>query len=162
MKKIIAMLLAAIAASTAGLLPFQSTDVAKLLPVQTVLAIRMGDRVLLSGDEGLRGAGESCGDALDDLKRTAAGEVYLQTAERVVSNDRSLLEELARADVFRPAAAIYLTSESDADAAQLGEYLRARDGKMTVGRLRAALLRGEHARIPYVERTQTGWVIENA
>lgn len=159
MKRILTMLAAAIAASAAGLLPFRSTDVAKLLPVQTVLLLRQEDGVLLKGDDGLLGRGEDCAAALENLRQTAAGDVFLQTATCIVAQDAALLDAAAETGALRPAAAVYLTQDLTAEPTALGKCLRSHGADLTLGLLQAADARGEAVRIPTVRRSGSGWEV---
>ena len=62
-------------------LPVQSTDVGKLIPVE-VLAVSEQDGVVnVRTDTGNQGKGNSIPEAFADLKDTASGTIYLDTAE---------------------------------------------------------------------------------
>ena len=65
-------------------IPFQTSDVASLLPVQTLVihAIEGQCQVACGGD--LTGTGATLADALEDRQVDAAGHVVLATARQIV------------------------------------------------------------------------------
>lgn len=63
------------------LLPVQGTDVGKLLPVELIGVYREGEMVVISTDVGLEGTGKTIREAIADMKETAAGIVFLDTAD---------------------------------------------------------------------------------
>ena len=62
------------------LLPVQSTDVGKLIPVEVIAISERDDRVAVRTDTGNRGEGATLGEAFSDLQDTAPGTIYLDTA----------------------------------------------------------------------------------
>lgn len=67
--------LAAGAALILALSPFRGTDVSKLLPARWVYLTRQEDAVYLETDTGDRGEGTNVLLALEDLRRSAPGEL---------------------------------------------------------------------------------------
>ena len=65
-------------------IPFRTSDVASLLPVQTLVihAAEGQCQVACGGD--LTGTGATLAEALEDLQVDAAGHVFLATAQQIV------------------------------------------------------------------------------
>ena len=61
--------------------PTESFDIGKLLPVQVVAIYKENDKVILQTDTQDMGIGGNAIEALQDLKDTAAGIIYLDTAQ---------------------------------------------------------------------------------
>lgn len=64
--------------------PVERLDVAKLEPVEVVFLSREGDEVHLATDTDAQGSGADAAEALNDLRQTTTGVVYLDTAEFLV------------------------------------------------------------------------------
>ena len=73
--------------------PFQGTDIGKLRPAQWVYLSRQEDTVALETDMGDRGEGADVISALEDLRRSAPGELFLETADYALIS-REALEDL--------------------------------------------------------------------
>ncbi len=116
-------------------LPFREYDTAKLLPIHTVQAAHTADGVQLVSEVGT-GEGASWQEAVEDLRKNAAGEVFFDTAEQVVFCDRTLVSEAVESDVLRPAAQVYFSDHLQ-DPQGLNEYLSAHESRLTVADLRA-------------------------
>ncbi|MBQ7346303.1 MAG: hypothetical protein IJW45_09640 [Oscillospiraceae bacterium] len=65
------------------------SDVADLDPVQVVYMDVEGRQVLVETDQGARGTGETLESALEDMERTWASEVFLETAEFLVVSEEA-------------------------------------------------------------------------
>ena len=78
MKKIIIYVLLL---SAVLLLPLQGTDVGKLLPVEVLQIYKENDTLVLKTDVGASGTGATVDAVIRSLKETAAGTIYLDTAE---------------------------------------------------------------------------------
>lgn len=63
------------------LVPVQSTDVAKLQPVEVIAIYQTEDTVYLLTDTGDYGVGKDALTALANMKQTSLGVIYLDTAE---------------------------------------------------------------------------------
>ena len=63
------------------LAPVEKLDVAKLEPVEVVYLYKESGSVVLSTDTGAKGKGENALSALQELKETTPGVVYLDTAQ---------------------------------------------------------------------------------
>lgn len=70
---------AVIAASL--LVPLERTDVGKLQPIEVVAIYIENNQITLKTELGDMGKGQTITEALNDMKQTTAGIVYLDTAE---------------------------------------------------------------------------------
>ena len=61
--------------------PVKKLDVSKLLPIQVVSVYKEENMVVIETDTQSRGVGVTVGQALENLKDTANGIIYLDTAE---------------------------------------------------------------------------------
>lgn len=106
------------------LAPFQRADVGKLRPVKLVmLDVRRG-KAILETDTGDRGEGRTPDEALEKLKQSAPGALFLDTADFVLvtENARKLLPELE--DTLRPAVEVCIV-KGNPDLGEAAEYLSA-------------------------------------
>lgn len=70
--------------------PTESFDIGKLLPVQVVAIYEENDKVVLQTDTQNMGIGNSAMEALQDLKDTAAGIIYLDTAQYLIVGEEAV------------------------------------------------------------------------
>ena len=134
-----------------GVLPLKTHDVAELEPAHILLIWTENGTVRTRTDSGAEGAGASLEAALADMEERAVGVLFLDTAEHVLlqGNARALMQALAESQRLRPAAKIYLAETLPEDAEQAAAYLKTHAGRMTLGMVRAALLRAETVRLPH-------------
>ncbi len=127
-----ALLLAAVL----GWLPFTGTDVAKLQPVEVLRVGMEKGLVQVETDTGSIGKGTDLEKAFLDLKETATGEIFLETADYLLLRPeaRGLLEALA--DYLRPACGICLESGT-AKLEQVAPFLAAHEPGLTLQEYRA-------------------------
>jgi len=69
------------------LVPVQGTDVGKLLPVELIQIYKEADTVVIATDAGPTGSGTTVDEAVADMKATAAGIVFLDTADHLLVKD---------------------------------------------------------------------------
>ena len=145
------------AAALSGLNPFQSHDVAQLLPVQALTVDMENGQVRLDSGAA-KGSGKDLDAALADLQQAAEGRVFLQTAEYVVLSPRALrlLPEVVQWQALRPATAICAAESALPDAESAAKYLQAHDPGVTLQQVHGALLRKEPAVLPVLEQTKGG------
>lgn len=157
MKQIVWFVLLAAALSLTGLLPFESNDVASLVPVETLTVDRNEGRVTLKGKD-CQGHGEDWQSALEDLRESGTGTVFLGTAEQVVISQRavSLLPDIIRSEALRPAAVICVCPSEPPKPEKAAEYLSAHDAGMTIQKVQAVMLRGEGVKLPMLVQTEGG------
>lgn len=156
-KRMTALLLIAAAAAAGILLPFQSSDVAELVPVEAlVISVENGTVVLDGGD--CRGMGKAWPEAVQDLKKSGNGRVFLAAAEQIVlcAGAEALLEEVVGSDVLRPAAGVCLCPGKPPSAADAAAFLAVRRELPTLQQLRAKLLRQEQVELPVLTETKGG------
>jgi hypothetical protein len=155
-KRLLLLAVLAAALRITGLLPFESSDVAKLKPVETLVVSVDGETVTVSGGDCV-GMGETWEAALADLHLGAEGALFLGTAEQIVlcGEGRRLLEEIAAGNDLRPAAVV-VWSEETIDGTEATKYLSAHDAGVTLRQIQAALQRGEGIELPLLEKTEGG------
>lgn len=115
----------------AGLLPFNGTDVGKLHPVEVLVLSDDGETVVLETDTGLRGTGNTMEQAIENLRRTSAGEIFLDTVNYalVTKGSEYLIDMLY--DYLRPACQIFVFT-GDAQWDEIAKYLESHPSKVTI------------------------------
>ena len=131
MKKAIIDVSAVVLVCALDILPFTGTDVAKLQPVEVLIVQQVGNQFLVCTESGLSGYGESIPLALDDLKLTASGEVFLDTAEYLLLTARCLDEIGILWQYLRPACQVYLL-EGEGEFMNLAKYLESHPSDTTL------------------------------
>lgn len=149
MKKLVICALAVVAADLLGWLPATQRDVGDLMPVQTLVASREGETLILNGGEDLEGRGATWADAMDDLRATAPGEAFFGATGQIVLMDgaQTALPELLEDGTLRPAARVY-TGDGEIEPEGAAKFLAAREGGITVQQLQAAVLTGREIVLP--------------
>ena len=129
--------------------PFARTDVAELLPVQTLCLRQEGEWCQLVTDGGLLGQGTGPEDALADLQRTAPGKVIFSTTRQLVVEEsgEKYLKPLLDQEALRPGTEVY-RSQQPIDPADAALWLNRHGVNTTVSRLQAAWLTGEAISLP--------------
>lgn len=125
------IVLAALVAST----PFKGRDVAKLIPVEVIwLSESQGD-VYLETDTGDSGLGTSVQDALENMKQSVAGTLFLETADYLILNqeDEYLLEQVY--PLLRPTCMICTASKTP-DMENIAKFLSAHEPDLTLRQYR--------------------------
>lgn len=105
-----------------GLSPFAGTDIAKLSPVEVVWLEQGAGYVRIETDGKDAGVGKSLPEALEHLKQTAMGTVFLDTAEHVIvkRGSESLLTEAS--DILRTSCSVCV-AETMPDLMQAAAFL---------------------------------------
>lgn len=152
-------LIAALAAllRITGLLPFHSSDVAELIPVEAlVISIEDGQVVLDGGD--CVGMGDDWALAWQDLEKSAAGHVFLGTADHVIlcGEAVALLPQVLENRDLRPAASVCVCTDGVPNAKLAAKYLSARKGGITLQQVSALQLRTGTVRLPRLVQTEGG------
>lgn len=157
MKQIVWVALAAAVVSLTGLFPFESNDVADLVPVQALMVDVQGGQVILDGGD-CQGSGADWDSALEDLRQSGEGTVFLGTAEQVVLSQSAsgLLPDVIRSTDLRPAAVICMCSGELPEPEKAAKYLSAHNAGTTIQKVQAIMLRGEGIRLPVLEQTEGG------
>lgn len=164
MKKLLRILVLVLVLAVLWRLPFRGVDVAKLIPVKTVVVTRSGDAYTVDVGAGVRGVGRTLSDALADLRDCVSGEIFFPTAEQVIVAEpegpgTGLLEAVAEEPSFRPAAGVYRSPEAEPDAEAVGKYLQSHPADTTIMDLRAALRAGEAPKLPLILSAHGGYRI---
>ena len=143
--KISIALLAAASVVSLCMLPRTGTDAAKPLPAQVLVIAQEDGQITVESDNGASGSGATLPDALEAMRESAEGTLFLDTAEHIVllQSAQALLPAAARQRQFRPAAKLYLARMDTLDAEGCVEFLQAHPGTVTLADAHAALLRGE-------------------
>lgn len=117
-------------------LPFQDFDTQKLLPVQTVQVSRSEAGICMTTNVG-QGEGADWDEAVEDLRRSAAGHVFFDTAENVVFCGFGLSEAVLAGGQLRPAARVYFGREpvEQKEMEALGQWLAAHPSDLTLADL---------------------------
>lgn len=140
----------AVALVLAGELPFQNSDVGKLLPVETSLLYIEDGQVVVETDLGLRGQGATLPDAVKDLEKSAPGVVFYDTGNFILIHDSALplLGELPGAEYLRGSCAVCGVRSREMDLSKAGEYLSAHKPNVDLRQVEAAQAAGEEITLP--------------
>lgn len=128
-----------------GLWPSPASDASKLLPAQVLVVDASKGEVRVEADCGVSGSGKRLDEALEDMKRHAPGELFLDTAGDIVLCERAwyLLPQAASSRALRPAARLCRAEGELPDTGQVLAFLQAHPPEMTLARAYAAILQGE-------------------
>ena len=159
MKKICILVLLLAGLAYFGLLPFEAHDVAELLPVETILVTKSGDRYRVDIGAGVRAIGKSLSEALDNLKEQVTGIVFFQTAEQVLVQEdaQDAIPVIEQEPRFRPAAGLYLTGDSSPDLHAVSRYLKTRHSALTLGEALAETAEGASPDLPVLIEAGGGY-----
>lgn len=116
--------------------PFQKSDVGQLQPVEVLsVSIRNGV-VVMETDTQDMGLGQTLEEALSDLEKTTAGDVFLDTADYILVTAESeyLLPQLA--ENMRPGCALCVTA-GEIDLTAAAKYLANHKPALTLRQYRA-------------------------
>ena len=114
-------------------IPDRGTDIGKLLPVELVQITREEDLLRVETDTGDFGLGETLGEAMSDLKNTAAGVVFFDTADHLLVTKETWMPGEC-APFFRTGVRVLLVEDAvDPEAA--AEYLRSRKAGVPMGKI---------------------------
>ena len=102
--------------------PVESADVGKLLPVQVVQLRKENGWVVLETDTENRGMGGTVKRALQNLKDTASGIIYLDTAEYLLLEKDAEEEAEQLRDVLKPSVRLCMVHES-VELAEAAKFL---------------------------------------
>ena len=158
MKPIVIAAFLAICAALLGVLPFEHHDVGQLQPAQTLVVQQPEPGVvLLQSDQDLAAQGPSWQEAVEQLHRQATGILFLKTAERIifVGPAQALLPLVADDETLRPAAKVYF-AQQEVDPEQATEYLKTRDGGVTLGQVRTAAAERTDCSVPRIFASEEG------
>ncbi len=157
MKRMVWLLLLAAVLRMSGILPFTGTEVADLLPVETLTVSLEQNQVIVDGGS-CRGRGTDWESALRDLHHGAEGTVFLGTAEQVVFTEAAaeLLPQVVESKALRPGAVVCVCVGEPPTVEEVTAYLSAHDAGTTVQKVQALLLQKEEIRLPLLVRKEGG------
>ena len=114
------------------------TDVGKLLPVQVVMVSRDEEKVVVQTDTGDFGVGDTLTAAVEDMKASAPGEIFLETAEHLLLAPACMdvLEDAAA--LLRPSCTLCLV-EGEPDMEKLGDFLKLHAPSVTLMEYKAGV-----------------------
>ena len=92
------ILLYIVLTAAALMIPVKRTDVASLIPVESVYLYIEEEMIVVETDTGDRGRGKTVEEAVENIHETSSGIVYLDTAEFLLvgSGAESCLDEMGR------------------------------------------------------------------
>lgn len=138
-----------------GASPFRGTDISALLPVEAVWVGMEGNMVRLETDTGQHGVGINVSKALEDLKSTAPGNVFLDTADYLIvqTGKEELLREIY--PVLRPSCMV-CAADTVADMEKAVEFLTAHEPMVTlrqwnVNQMQLQVLQEKEGRLKWCE-----------
>jgi len=143
-KKVLAWGLVGVVLLGAGaMLPFQSRDIAQLVPIEALVVSVSQDKVVLNGGE-CSGRGSTWEDAWKDLKNSGDGWVFFGTAEQIVlvGGAVKLLTEVVSCEELRPAANVCVALGTMPQPEKVSAYLSAHNSGVTLQKVRADLKQG--------------------
>ncbi len=110
---------------------FRGTDVAKMEPVEAVRLTLYPEGVVLQTDTGSSGVGKNLLEAVEDMRQTAEGVIFLETAEYLLleNGKTEIIPELM--GVFRPSCKI-LFLRGPAEPKEMASFLRSRRVNVTL------------------------------
>lgn len=128
------LIIAAVAVFSGG--NIAGKDVGKLQPVQVVRVAGGEGQILLETDTQNWGYGENVDAAIKNMKKTASGEIFLDTADYllIAEGAEKTLPDLM--DHLRPSCAICKV-HGTADLAQVGQFFEVHAPKLTLADWRA-------------------------
>ena len=129
-KEIAALLLAAVVLWS----PVKGTDVGKLLPVELVQITRTETGYAVRTDTENTGEGVTLAQAVENLRETAQGEIFLETTEYVLLTRETLYCLPDLPEYFRPGTEVYAAPPLE-DLEQAGAFLRAHSRQSPLFRL---------------------------
>lgn len=117
-------------------MPFQGTDVAALQPIELLRVSMSQGAVLVQTDTGSMGIGDTPQAAFEDLKRTTAGDVFLETAEHLIVTPEAVALLPGLTAFLRPACNVCV-EQGTADLETAAAFLNAHQPGITLQDYRA-------------------------
>lgn len=133
-----------------SLLPFESNDVGKLLPVETSLLYIEEGQVVVETDLGLRGQGATLQEAVADLRKSAPGAVFYDAGNYILLHESALplLEVLPQTEDLRGSCTLCQVNQRELDLEAAGKYLVAHTPELNLRRLEALQKAGQEPHLP--------------
>ena len=118
--------------AVALLVPERGTDVGKLRPVGLIQIYKEGAQICITTDTGDSGWGSSVESAIQNLKDTTPGIIYLDTADYLLVS-KTALEEWKILGQYLNASTKVCLAEPDVNPAEAAEYLKVHEISTKVG-----------------------------
>lgn len=131
MKKVLMCVLLIGGIGIAGFLPFNGTDVAKLHPVEVLVVNHIDGKYIIKTDTGMVGIGADADAAIEDLKLTAPGDVFLETANYILVGKECAHISVLFYDYLRPACQVYIL-DGDGELKKIARYLENHPSEATI------------------------------
>lgn len=119
-----------------GRLPFRGHDVAKLRPVEVILAGYDGENVRITTDTEDEGVGATWQQAMTDLERRASGVIFQGTVSYILLEDRDLLPVVLENTVLNPNCRVCLV-DGEPELKDVSAYLDTHNPDSSLRQLRA-------------------------
>ena len=103
--------------------PVCGVDVGELLPVEVVQVYREGDYHVIATDVEAVGAGETIEDAIINLKESAAGMIYLDTANFLLIDESSKENVQELKDYLKPSVRVCIAG-CEIEPEKVARFLR--------------------------------------
>ena len=113
-------------------------DVGMLKPVQIVVVKKVGENILVQTDTEDQGIGKDLPAAVETMKASASGEIFLETADHLLV-EPACMDVLADAiQLLRPACTLCLI-EGEPNMDTLGDFLKLHAPQVTLTEYRAGI-----------------------
>lgn len=114
-----------------GGMPFESTDVGKLSPVECVRIGKQGNQIKAETDTGEIGMGYNVAEAFQNLRQTSKDNVFMETADCLLLDPRlrNVLPEAA--ELLRPGCSICM-EYGNCDLADAADFLETQEIDYTI------------------------------
>lgn len=113
--------------------PSDRLDIATLRPVQTVAVTREAGGICIMTDTRDMGIGENISDALENLKQTTPGVIYLDTADYLLLDEDVQEEALALKEWMAKSVVVYRLLGRP-DLLTVSQYLQIHGGGLEIDR----------------------------
>lgn len=110
------------------MMPVRGTDVGKLIPVELLRIDKEEESVIIMTDLGVSGTGATVEAAIENLKLTAAGVIFLDTADYLIIDDGARQEGTALEEHLNPSVRVCI-SDGEIDMEMAAAYLDTHEPK---------------------------------
>lgn len=122
----------AVLLAAAVLVPQEPVELGKLLPVETIYIYKEESRIVIETDTQDRGKGDTLSEAVADLENSAAGIIFLDTAEYLIL-DEEVRELLPKAGEYLKNSVRVCYAERGIDAEEATLFLSAHKPEIKLG-----------------------------
>ena len=104
------------------MIPVEASDIGKLRPIEVVSVYRDGAQTVMETDTGDQGRGATAQQALENLKETSTGIIYLDTARYLLLTRETVKAAEELREELKGTVRLCLTA-ARADLTVIGDYL---------------------------------------